>query len=150
MTTVCSAPHRCRKHLVGRRGQFALDLNGAGRRACTNLGSRPLLSVFYRTDEQLWVMQCPHLFLLIQVYMDIDRRLSAHVAEELKRSPGFSYVLLSVRVENGTVTISGHVNSLAERRAVERAAKRVAGIHTLVLEIRAAVFPIVRHDLTAY
>jgi hypothetical protein len=34
------------------------------------------------------------------------------------------------------------VNSFAARQAVERAANRVAGIRTLVLEIRAAAIPV--------
>ena len=75
--------------------------------------------------------------------MDIDSELSQKIAAELKSNPVLHFAQLSLFVENGTVTISGRVNSLAERRAVERAAKRVAGVRALILELRAAVFPIV-------
>jgi osmotically-inducible protein OsmY len=74
--------------------------------------------------------------------MDTDTQVFQDIVAEFKNSPILHHAQLSLHVEDGIVTISGHVNSLAERRAVERAAKRVAGIRTLILEIRAAVFPV--------
>jgi osmotically-inducible protein OsmY len=49
---------------------------------------------------------------------------------------------LSVEVRDGIVTILGRVNTFAERKAVERTAKRVNGIRTLILEIGAAALPL--------
>ncbi len=73
--------------------------------------------------------------------MDTDALLLQSVTAEFKNSPALHYVRLSLHVQDGIVTISGRVNSFAERRAVERTAKRVAGIKQLVLEIRAAAIP---------
>jgi hypothetical protein len=50
---------------------------------------------------------------------------------------------LNVQVQGGIVTIAGRVNTFAQRKAVERAARRVAGIRTLILEIGASVTPLV-------
>jgi osmotically-inducible protein OsmY len=77
--------------------------------------------------------------------MDTDAQLFQDIVNEFKNSPIFHYAQLGLDVQNGIVTISGRVNSFAERKAVERAAKRVTGIKTLVLEIRAAVIPVVTH-----
>jgi osmotically-inducible protein OsmY len=74
--------------------------------------------------------------------MDTDSQVFQDIVDEFKNSPVLHYAQLGLHVENGVVTISGRVNSFAERKAVERAAKRVTGIKTLILEIRAAVIPI--------
>ena len=73
--------------------------------------------------------------------MDTDTQVFEGIAAELKNSPILQYTRLTLDVNDGVVTISGRVNSFAERKAIERAANRVAGIRTLILEIRAAVFP---------
>jgi osmotically-inducible protein OsmY len=77
--------------------------------------------------------------------MDTDAQLFQDIVNEFKNSPILHYAQLGLDVQNGIVTISGRVNSFAERKAVERAAKRVTGIKTLVLEIRAAAIPVVTH-----
>jgi osmotically-inducible protein OsmY len=77
--------------------------------------------------------------------MDTDTQVLEDIVNELKHSPILHYAQLGLDVQNGVVTISGRVNSLAERRAIERAAKRVTGIKTLILEIRAAAFPVIAH-----
>ncbi len=74
--------------------------------------------------------------------MDTDTQVFEGIAAELKNSPILQYTRLTLDVNDGVVTISGRVNSFAERKAIERAANRVAGIRTLILEIRAAVFPV--------
>jgi osmotically-inducible protein OsmY len=73
--------------------------------------------------------------------MYTDTQVFQDIVDEFKNSPVLHYAKLGLHVENGVVTISGRVNSFAERKAVERAAERVAGIKTLILEIRAAAFP---------
>ena len=75
-------------------------------------------------------------------FMDSDTQVFQDLVAELKNSPVLHYAQLSLHVQDGTVTISGRVNSFAARQAVERAANRVAGIRTLVLEIRAAAIPV--------
>jgi osmotically-inducible protein OsmY len=75
--------------------------------------------------------------------MDTDAQLFHDIVNEFKNSPLLHYAQLDLGVQNGVVTISGRVNSFAERKAVERAAKRVTGIKTLVLEIQAAAIPLI-------
>ena len=73
--------------------------------------------------------------------MESDTQLFENLVAEFKHSRRVDGARLTLHVENGIVTISGRLNSFAERKAVERAAKRVAGIKTLILEIRAAAIP---------
>jgi osmotically-inducible protein OsmY len=75
--------------------------------------------------------------------MDTDTQVFQDIVNAFKSSPILHYARLGLDVQNGVVTISGRVNSVAERKAVERAAKRVAGIKTLILEIRAAAIPVI-------
>jgi osmotically-inducible protein OsmY len=77
--------------------------------------------------------------------MDTDAQLFQAIVNEFKNSPILHHAQLGLNVQNGVVTISGRANSFAERKAAERAAKRVPGIKTLVLEIRAAAIPMVTH-----
>ena len=74
--------------------------------------------------------------------METDTQIFRDVVAEFKNSPILHFARLHLEVFDAVVTISGHVNSLAQRQAAERAAKRVAGIKTLILEIRAAAIPI--------
>jgi osmotically-inducible protein OsmY len=74
--------------------------------------------------------------------MSTDSQIHQAIAAEFKNSPVLHYAKLSLHVQDGIVTVSGRVNSLSERKAVERAAKRVAGIRTLILEIQAAAITV--------
>jgi hypothetical protein len=78
-----------------------------------------------------------------RVFVDTDTQLFQDIVAALKMSPLLHYAQLNLQVQDGIVTISGRLNSFAERKAVERAAKRVAGIKTLILEIRAAAIPLI-------
>jgi osmotically-inducible protein OsmY len=73
--------------------------------------------------------------------MDMDTQVFQDIVTEFKNNRILHHLQLSLHVEDGIVTISGRVNSLAERKAVERAARRVHGIKTLILEISAAAIP---------
>jgi osmotically-inducible protein OsmY len=73
--------------------------------------------------------------------MDSDTQVFQAVLEEFRHSPVARSGELLVDVQDGIVTISGRVNTLAERKAIERAAKRVAGVRTLILQIRAVLSP---------
>jgi hypothetical protein len=75
--------------------------------------------------------------------METDSQIFQAIVAEFKNSSVLYHAELQLHVQYGVVTISGRVNSLAQRKAAERAAKRVAGIKTLILEIRAAAYPIV-------
>jgi osmotically-inducible protein OsmY len=82
-------------------------------------------------------------------FMDTDAQVFQDIVAELKNSPILHYAQLRLQVQDGIVTISGRVNSLGERKAVERAAKRVTGIKTLILEIRAAAIPMIVKNANA-
>jgi osmotically-inducible protein OsmY len=75
--------------------------------------------------------------------MNTDEQVFQDIVNEFKNSPMLHYAQLGLDVQNGVVTISGRVNSFAERKAVERAVKRVTGIKTLILEIGAAAIPMI-------
>ena len=64
---------------------------------------------------------------------DIDLRQS--VLEELDFDPSFDADDIGVAVENGVVTLTGHVRSYAAKLAVERAVQRVKGVHGIAEEI---------------
>jgi osmotically-inducible protein OsmY len=64
-----------------------------------------------------------------------DKDLRQSVIEELDFTPSFDAANIGVAVENGVVTLTGHVRSYAEKIAVERAAQRVRGVHGIAEEI---------------
>ena len=65
-----------------------------------------------------------------------DKDLRQSVIEELDFTPSFDAADIGVAVENGVVTLTGHVRSYAEKLAVERAAQRVRGVHGIAEEMR--------------
>jgi osmotically-inducible protein OsmY len=73
--------------------------------------------------------------------MDSDTQVFQDIVAEFKNNRILHYTQLNLHVQGGVVTISGRVKTLAERKAVERAANRVVGVRTLILEIRAAAIP---------
>jgi osmotically-inducible protein OsmY len=64
-----------------------------------------------------------------------DRTLHQAVLDEFEWDPSFNAAHIGVVVEDGIVTLTGHVESYAEKVAVERAAKRVAGVRGVAQEI---------------
>lgn len=76
--------------------------------------------------------------------MKTDRELQHDVMEELKYEPSVTETHIGVAVENGVVTLSGHVPTYAEKSAAERAARRVAGVKAIAEEIQ--VTPAAPHE----
>lgn len=64
-----------------------------------------------------------------------DRNLHQAVLDELEWDPRFNAAHIGVSVNDGIVTLTGHVGSYAEKVAAERAAKRVAGVRGVAQEI---------------
>jgi osmotically-inducible protein OsmY len=64
-----------------------------------------------------------------------DKYLRQIVLEELDFEPSVDAANIGVAVENGIVTLTGHVSSYAEKMAAERAAQRVKGVHGIAEEI---------------
>ena len=65
-----------------------------------------------------------------------DKLLREYVITELDYDPSVeSAPHIGVSVENGVVTLSGHVSSFAEKFAAEKAVKRVKGVRAIAQEI---------------
>ncbi len=65
-----------------------------------------------------------------------DKLISQNVIAELDFDPSIDAAHIGVAVENGIVTLSGHVGSYAERVAAEKAAQKVRGVRGVVEEIK--------------
>lgn len=67
--------------------------------------------------------------------MKTDLQIQQDVMAELKWEPKINAAHVGVEVKNGVVTLSGHVDNYAEKWAAEDAAKRVAGVKIIAIEI---------------
>lgn len=67
--------------------------------------------------------------------MRTDATLQAAVLEELKWEPSVRETDVGVSVKNGIVTLSGFVDSYAEKFAAERAAGRVSGVRAIAEDL---------------
>jgi osmotically-inducible protein OsmY len=68
----------------------------------------------------------------------IDSQLRQDIIDELDFDPSLSGEHIGVAVDNNIVTLSGHVNSYAEKLAAIEAARRVKGVHAIAenIEVR--------------
>ncbi|MBV8568333.1 MAG: BON domain-containing protein [Methylobacteriaceae bacterium] len=64
-----------------------------------------------------------------------DKTLRQMVIDELDFEPSVDAAHIGVAVENGVVTLSGHVDTYAEKIAAEHAAQRVKGVGGIAEEI---------------
>ena len=71
--------------------------------------------------------------------MKSDSALKADVLAELSWDPVVKDSPVDVMVEDGVVTLTGHLKSHAQRRAVEHAVRRVHGVESLAVEIEVRV-----------
>lgn len=79
--------------------------------------------------------------------MTFDTDLQRAVMDELNWEPSVSAAHIGVTAKNGVVTLSGHVESFAERHAAEAAATRVKGVKGVAEEIEVRLpFDIKRSD----
>jgi osmotically-inducible protein OsmY len=67
--------------------------------------------------------------------MPDDDTLQAMVMDELAWTPNVNAAHIGVTARDGVVTLSGTVDSLAEKLAAERAARRVGGVQGIAQEI---------------
>jgi osmotically-inducible protein OsmY/prolyl-tRNA editing enzyme YbaK/EbsC (Cys-tRNA(Pro) deacylase) len=67
--------------------------------------------------------------------MKTDGELQQDVIDELVWEPSLDAAAIGVAVEDGVVTLTGHVPSFAEKWTAESAAKRVAGVRAVADEI---------------
>lgn len=67
--------------------------------------------------------------------MKTDSQLKTDVIDELAWDPAVNATGIGVMVADGVVTLTGHLDSYAEKHAVERAIHRVAGVRGIALEL---------------
>ena len=65
-----------------------------------------------------------------------DKLIRQNVIDELDFDPSIDTAHIGVAVENGIVTLTGHVGSYTERVAAEKAAQKVRGVRGVVEEIQ--------------
>lgn len=67
--------------------------------------------------------------------MKTDAQVQQDVIDELKWEASVNSAGIGVEVKDGVVTLSGHVESYAEKHDAERAAQRVSGVMGLAVDI---------------
>jgi osmotically-inducible protein OsmY len=67
--------------------------------------------------------------------MKTDTELKADVIAELAWDSAINPTGIGVMVKHGVVTLTGHLETFAEKHAVERAVHRVAGVRGIALEL---------------
>lgn len=65
-----------------------------------------------------------------------DKQLQQHILDELDFEPSVDAAAIGVAVENGIVTLSGHVSNYAQKIAAEHAVRRVRGVRAIAQEIQ--------------
>jgi osmotically-inducible protein OsmY len=65
--------------------------------------------------------------------MKTDAQVKQDVSAELSREPSVNAAQIVVEVEDGTVTLAGHVGSYAEKWHAGRVAQRVSGVKALAI-----------------
>lgn len=78
--------------------------------------------------------------------MKTAAELKTDVMDELMFEPSVDEAGIGVGVEEGIVTLAGHVKSYAEKLAAEVAAKRVDGVHGIANELKVELWPGFQHD----
>lgn len=67
--------------------------------------------------------------------MPPDAEIARNVTEELRWTPELDDRDIAVKVSEGVVVLTGFVNTMLERAAAERAAKRVTGVRALANDL---------------
>lgn len=73
--------------------------------------------------------------------MKSDLQLKADITAELVWDPAVNAARIGVAVQEGIATISGVVDTYLQKHAVERAARRVAGLRGLALDLEVRLAP---------
>ena len=67
--------------------------------------------------------------------MKTDLQLKKDVSDELEWDPSIIAAGIGVEVQNGYVTLTGHVRNLAQKLAAERAAERIGGVKGVIVKL---------------
>ena len=73
--------------------------------------------------------------------MKTDSDLKRDVQAELSWDPAVKSTQIGVAVKDGVVTLTGHLETYAEKHAAERALRRVGGVRAIALELDVRLSP---------
>ncbi|HJW12318.1 MAG TPA: BON domain-containing protein [Albitalea sp.] len=73
--------------------------------------------------------------------MKTDAQLKKDVSAELEWDPSINASQVGVTVKDGVVTLTGHLDTFAQKHAVERAAERVHGVKAVAVELDVRLEP---------
>jgi osmotically-inducible protein OsmY len=73
--------------------------------------------------------------------MKTDIQLKGEVSDELAWDPAINSAAIGVAVQDGVVTLTGQLNTFAEKHAVERAVRRVAGVRGIAIDLDVKLAP---------
>lgn len=73
--------------------------------------------------------------------MKTDMQLKKDVSAELEWDPSINATHVGVAVMAGVVTLTGHLDTFAEKHAIERAAARVHGVKAIAVEVDVKLEP---------
>ena len=74
--------------------------------------------------------------------MKTDAELKKLVSDELDWDPSINATRVGVAVRGGVVTLTGHLDTYAERTAIERVVERVKGVKAIAVEIDVKLDPL--------
>jgi osmotically-inducible protein OsmY len=73
--------------------------------------------------------------------MKTDAQLKKDVSAELDWDPSINATQIGVAVKDGVVTLTGHLDTYAEKHAIERAVQRVQGVKAFAVEVDVKLAP---------
>lgn len=73
--------------------------------------------------------------------MKTDAQLKKDISDELEWEPSVNATHIGVSVDRGVVTLTGHIDTYAEKAAIERAVQRVQGVQAIALELDVKLAP---------
>ncbi|GAA0766919.1 BON domain-containing protein [Ideonella azotifigens] len=73
--------------------------------------------------------------------MKTDAQLKADITTELQWDPVINAAHVGVAAKDGVVTLTGHLETFAEKHAIERAVQRVAGVKAVAVELDVKLAP---------
>jgi osmotically-inducible protein OsmY len=76
-----------------------------------------------------------------EMRMKTDHQLKQDVTDELGWDPAVKADAVGVSVKDGVVTLTGHIDTYAEKHAIEKALRRVGGVKAIALELDVKLSP---------
>lgn len=73
--------------------------------------------------------------------MKTDSQLKEDVTKELEWEPSINASQVGVAVKNGVVTLAGHLDTFAEKYAIERTVGRIADVKAIAIELDVKLEP---------